>query len=165
MGVDYFWRRVAEGDVDGLGAAELYEVVPYWFDASFEYESDAGITVGTTDTAALMDKLLRLGAGGGADAESAWLTVDGADGVEDDMVGVLTGAQVVAVADFLSRAQPATWVHRFRAELSDTAQDVGYSRPFDDEWAQALVRDTEELTALFAKAASANESVIVKVVA
>ena len=45
VGVDYFWRRVPRDDVEGLDAAELYDVVPYWFDEPFERENDAGITV------------------------------------------------------------------------------------------------------------------------
>jgi len=190
VSVDTFWRRVDPRGMRGLDAGQLKELVPDWFDDRFERESAAGITLGVEDTGGLIDALLRLGAGDGPDAEAADLPVNGAfstdtdtdtdededeadededdedwdddeDGIEDELVGVLDPEQVQTAAAFLARARPAAWVREFRDELAEAARDLGYRRPFDDAWTRTLVQDTEQLTALFARAAAAGEAIIV----
>jgi hypothetical protein len=166
VSADTFWRRVDPGAVHGLDPAELRKLVPYWFDDRFQQERSARIVVGAEDTGALISELLRLGAGDGPDAEAAWLAIDGAAGFgDDDMVGILAPEQVAKAAEFLSRAQPAAWMQQFGPELAAAAREMGYHRPFDEEWAQTVVADTEELMELFRLAAASGEAVIVSMVA
>ena len=140
--------------------------MPFHDDDRFPPEMKAHLTVLAEDTGSLICGLLRRGADNDADDYAAWLAVQGADGVGDDqMIGVLTPEEVVLVAEFLSRADPAAWIQQFRADLAVLVQELGYRRPFDDEWARTLVGDTTELTALFGLAAAAGEAVIVMVVA
>ncbi|MEV5764980.1 DUF1877 family protein [Micromonospora sp. NPDC052213] len=166
MSVDMFWRRVDPGVVQGLEPAELRTLVPYWYDDRFQQETTARITVGAEDTGALIGELLRLGAGDGPDAYGAWLAVDGADGLGGDhMVGVLTPEEVAKATEFLSRAEPAALMQQLRPKLAVAAREMGYKRAFDDEWAQTVVADTQDLTELFRLAGAAGEAVIVAMVA
>ncbi|WP_433610221.1 hypothetical protein ACQP2P_40560 [Dactylosporangium sp. CA-139114] len=166
MGADFFWRRVMPDIVQGLDAASLQALVPWWLDERFQREVEAGLTVGVENIAELIGELLRLGAGTGPDAAAARLAVAGADGLRDSyhMVGVLPPEQVATVAEFLSRAQPAVWVKQFQEEMSTAADDVGLSGHIDGDWAQ-LVQDTEELARVFGLAAEAGEAIVVRVVA
>ncbi len=164
MTVDTYWRRGDPDAVQGLDPSELRELVPWYFDERFQQEVKARITVLAKDTGMLICILLRLGADNDPDDYAAWLAVEGADGVEDDeMIGVLKPEEVVVVAEFLSRADPAAWMQQFRPTLAIAAQR-SYEQPFDDQWAQAVVDDTKELTELFGLAAAAGEAVTVMVV-
>lgn len=166
VSVDYFWRRVEPGAVQGLEPLELRELVPYWYDDRFKQEVQARITVATEDSGALIGALLRLGARDPSDDHAAWLAVDGADGLEDDeMIGLLAPDEVAKVAEFLSRADPEDWMRRFRPDLAEIVGELGYRRPFDDHWAQHVVEGAQELTKLFGLAAAEGEAIIVMVVA
>jgi hypothetical protein len=165
MTVDHYWRRVDSDAVQGLDPPGLRELVPFWFDDRCQQEIRARITVFVEDAGALIGGLLRFGAGNDSDDYAAWLSVSGADGVESDDIGVLTPEEVVKVAEFLSRADPEAWIQQFWIKLAIGVQEMGYQRPFDDEWAQAVVTGVRELTNLFSLAAAAGQSVIVMVVA
>jgi hypothetical protein len=164
VAVDFFWRRAKAADVRDLGAQELGELMPYWFDDRFKQEREAGVTLGVEDTGDLMHVLFMLGAGDGPDAEAAAVPVGSAPGLEDDMIGVLAPDQVQAAAAFLSRAPIGDWVMQYRDDLASQVRQWGFNRPFD-EWANTLVDDARALTGLFQRAAAAQEAVIVAVVA
>jgi hypothetical protein len=165
VGVYVFWRRVELDAVVGLDLSELRKLVPHWFDDDYQQKAEARIVVGAENTGALISKLLRLGADNGPDAEAAWLALDGADGLDDKtyMVGVLTPEKVAKVAEFLSRVDPAAWMQQFRPRLANYCRELGHVASFDDEWADSVVADTNELTELFGLAAAAGEVVIVGV--
>jgi hypothetical protein len=165
VSVDTFWRRTDPNAVQGLDPPKLRTLVPHWFDDRFRDEAKARITVGAEDTGALIGELLRLGADNAHDAETAWLAVSPEGLDEDYMVGVLTPDEVARVAEFLSHAHPAAWMQQFRPKLAVAAREMGYQRPFDDEWAQTVVTDLEELAEMFRFAAAAAEAVIVTMVA
>lgn len=150
-------------DVQGFDAQALRNLVPYWFDDRFDEEREAGIVLGVEDAGALIDALLGFGAANGPDAEAAGLIVEGAPGLDDEMVGVLTPEQVQAAAEFLSRVPVEDWAQRYRLKLADAARQLGYSRPFDDGWANHLVEGARELAVLFQRAADRGEAVIVVV--
>lgn len=165
VAVDFFWRRAKAAEVRDLDARGLGALMPYWFDERFKQERDAGVTLGVEDTGDLMHALFMLGAGDGPDAEAAAIPVGGAPGLEDDMIGVLAPEQVQAAANFLSRAPIGEWVGQHREDLASQVRQWGLGRPFDEDWANIVIEDAQALTALFERAAAAQEAVIVAVVA
>jgi hypothetical protein len=164
VAVDFFWRRVPAAQVRDLDARGLGLLMPYWFDERFKQEREAGVVLGVEDTGELMHVLFMLGAGDGPDAGAAAIPVEGAPGLDDDMIGVLAPEQVQAAA-FLSRAPIGEWVKQYRGDLASQLRQSGFHRPFDDEWANTLIEDAQALTGLLQRAAAAQEAVIVAVVA
>jgi hypothetical protein len=158
-----FWRRADAASVQALGSSELWDLVPSWFDERFKQERETGIVLGIEDTGDLIHTLLVLGAGNGPDARAARLPVRGAPGLNDAMLGMLTVDQVRTATAYLSRVPIEDWVQRYRDRLAGTAREFGYSRPFNDEWATKLVRDTRELVALFERAAARGEAIVVAI--
>lgn len=73
------------------------------------------------------------------------------------MVGLTT--------DLLAAAPVDRWAAHHRTDLAEYARELGYHRPFDDDWAEQVVRDIRELAGLFRAAVAAREAVILKVVA
>jgi Domain of unknown function (DUF1877) len=165
VAVDFFWRRAKAADVQGLDSAELGALMPYWFDDRFKQEREAGTILGVEDTGELIHVLFVHGAGGGPDVEAARIPVQGAPGLEEDMIGVLTPEQVQVAAAFLSHAPIEDWVQQYRDHLANAVRDWGFRRPFDDEWASTLLEDARDLAVLFERAASNGEAMIVAVVA
>jgi Domain of unknown function (DUF1877) len=165
VAVDFFWRRVRAAEVRDLDAQGLRVLMPYWFDERFKQEREAGVMLGVEDTGELMHVLFTLGAGDGPDAEAAAIPVGSAPGLDDDMIGVLAPEKVQAAATFLATAPIGEWVKQYRDDLAIQVRQWGFRRPFDDEWANTLIEDAQALTGLFQRAAAAQESVIVAVVA
>lgn len=166
MGVDYFWKRVPGETIGGATPKDLADLVPYWFDDNFARQHEARLLVGAEDTGALIEALLGLGATG-TDWEAAARAFSGSPANWDDswMVGTLNTDMVGLVAEFLTAVPVDTWAARHRTDLADYAAKLGYHRPFDDDWAKQVVSDTRELTGLFQAAATARETIILKIVA
>jgi hypothetical protein len=165
VAVDFFWRRANAADVQNLDPEELGNLMPYWFDDRFKQEKAAGITLAVEDTGELIRALLVLGAGDGPDAGAATIPVEGAPGLDEDMIGVLTPEQVEVAAAFLSQAPIETWVQQYRDRLASAMREWGFEHPLGDEWASTLVEDARNLAVLFEQAASHGEAMIVGVAA
>lgn len=166
MGVDYFWKRVPGETIGGATPKDLADLVPYWFDDNFARQHEARLLVGAEDTGALIEALLGLGATGTA-WEAAARAFSGSPANWDDswMVGTLNTDMVGLVAEFLTAVPVDTWAARHRTDLADYAAKLGYHRPFDDDWAKQVLSDIRELTGLFQAAATARETIILKIVA
>jgi uncharacterized protein with von Willebrand factor type A (vWA) domain len=166
MGVDMFWRRVPITALDSMTPAEIGDLVPYWHDDRFAAERDAGLLVGVEDTHDLIHALLTLGAGDGPDAEAAALPVYGDPHREKElapMIYLLHPEQVRAAAEFMAGAPLAEWMERHRAALAVEVAELGYRRPFDDEWAARVLADAEELAGLFRRAAAEQDAMVTEV--
>lgn len=166
MGVDYFWKRVPVETVAGSTPKDLAGLVPYWFDDDFTCQQEAQLLVGADDTGALIEALLGLGAAGTPWEPAAKAFASSpADWDDHRMVGTHDVETVVLVAEFLTAAPADTWAAQHRNDLTEYARELGYHRPFDDDWAEQVVSDVRELAALFKAAADAREAVILKIVA
>ena len=146
----FYWRRT---DPALIGPDPL-DLVPSWSDDAFDRERKAGILVAASDTGELITNLLRM-----ADRPADLLP----DDLETDSPSVLSPDQVTDIASALAGIDPEELVQEFRTELADAAEDLGYRRPFDDEWADSVATDLADLRTLFALAAEAGEAVIVTV--
>jgi hypothetical protein len=166
MGVDYFWKRVPVETVGGTTPKELAELVPYWFDEDFTGQRDARLVVGAEDTGALVEALIGMGAAGTTWEPAARAFCSPlADWDDYRMVGTVDTETVSLVADLLATAPVDTWAAQHRADLAEYVRELGYHRPFDDEWAEQVVVDIRELAELFRAAATAREAIILKIVA
>jgi hypothetical protein len=163
VSVDFFWRRVDAATAQDLDATELRGLMPHWFDEQFATERDAGRMIGVADTADLIHILLVLGAGDGPHAAISRIPVYGAAGLDDSMIGVLTPDQVRHAATFLTQASVEEWVPEHRERLNAYVGELGYHRPFSDEWAEEVAEDARALVTLFARASADGESMIVSI--
>jgi hypothetical protein len=148
--------------VAGASPSVLRSLVPYWFDERYQAEVAAGVLVGTEDTADLVHSLLTIGSANSASAAVAQLLVPHTDSMQKHLVDTLNSEQVRAVAHFLAVAPVGLWMRHHQGELAHRVVAMRIRRPFDDTWAQLVLDDIAELTALFAAAAEAAEAVIVK---
>lgn len=163
VSVDFFWRRVDAAIAQDLDATELWGLMPHWFDEQFATERDAGRMIGVADTADLIHSLLVLGAGDGPYAAVSLVPVYGVIGLDDSMIGVLTPDQVRHAATFLTQAPVEEWVPEHRERLNAVVAELGYHRPFSDQWADEVAEDARALVTLFARASADGEAIIVSV--
>lgn len=166
MSVEYFWKRVPVTALTGAAPKEIADLVPYWFDDDYDTQRDAGLVVGAEDTGALICALLGLGSSGTSwDQAARWLVSEPVDWDDDWMTGTIDADAVHLVAGFLAEAPVETWAREHHTALVAYAAELGYQRPFDEEWAEQVVAEVHELRALFGAAATAGEAVVLKIVA
>ncbi|MFB9239223.1 hypothetical protein ACFFWC_27445 [Plantactinospora siamensis] len=164
MGVDTFWRRIAEGAISGLGPRQLSGLVPVELGAELAGRAADPRLVLVQDCGALLGELLRLGAAGSRHAGTArWLAAGPPDWDHRHLVGVWRPEFVRQAAEFLVTVPVEEWLDRFRDELPGRAPEPGPALP-TPELMNRMATGVRELRELFGAAARAGEAVLERMV-
>jgi hypothetical protein len=164
VSVDEFWKRVPAAALGNAGPEALSDLVPYWFEGSYEADVKDGSLVGVEDTGPLLAALFRHGVTDEESAEAVALFAGlPPDWDHDWMVGTIAPDAVQRIARFLTGAPLAEWAAQARPALAAEAASLGYRRDFDDEWAALVLSDAREVAALFQAAATEGQPVINKI--
>jgi hypothetical protein len=164
-GIQYYWKRVPREAVVDRSVEELKAMVPDWFTDEFRTESAQGIVLCAQDTGALIEQLFRLGFDDDPTAADHNPVGDPPDWYDLYYLGTYSPEHVREMAQVLSNAPLERWADQYRPHLAEYAADLMYTRPFDDEWAAAVLSDAQGLAHVFATAAGNGEAIIYRCVA
>ncbi|GAA4243847.1 hypothetical protein [Dactylosporangium darangshiense] len=164
MGVEHYWRRTSTAAIRDLGPDGLFNLVPEFFDDRFAVERREGLVVVAESTGDLLRELLRLGATDHASTAAVTLFRRPPPNWDDDwMVGSHAPGTVSQIAAFFAGAPLDHWLEQHRVTLAAKVEDIGYGGWAETSWAPQLLRDAQDVAALFGAAAASDEAVIIKI--
>ncbi|MGW5354752.1 hypothetical protein ACWERV_30100 [Streptomyces sp. NPDC004031] len=167
MSVEYYWRRLSSRSVDAATASQLAEMVPHRGHPNFDPLRSAGLIMGVSGTADMIDFVLTAGRTtegiGHLPVYGGQVRQEGYDDPEYGFTGTLVTvhdpSEVLAVARFLRDVDIDKRMRDMDEALVQMMDARGLS-PWDAGWAHEVSTDLARLRQFYAGAADAGDAMV-----